>query len=94
MTDNLDGIDMELYSRVREIGKKMIVETLSKPTSYLRTINDFQVFDSLVKTVRDEFLQSQWKEIKERTRVRIYVADSSKTTKRNRTIKYIVFQRK
>lgn len=75
MTDNLDGIDMELYSRVREIGKKMIVETLSKPTSYLRKINDFQVFDSLVKTVRDESLQSQWKEIKERTRVRIYVAD-------------------
>lgn len=78
MADNLDGINMELYNKVREIGKKMIIETLSKPSIYLRTIDDYQVFDSLVKTVRDEQLLSQWKEIKERTRVRIYVADYRK----------------
>ena len=75
MQENLDGIDMALYDRVREIGRKMIIETLVKPTIYLRTINDYQVFDSLVKTVRDEQLQARWAEIRERTKTRIYVAD-------------------
>jgi len=75
MQRNLDGINMELYNRVRDIGRNMIVETLSKPAIYLRTINDYQVFDSLVKTVRDGQLQAQWNEIRERTKTRIYVAD-------------------
>lgn len=75
MQNKLDGINIELYNRVREIGRNMIIETLSNPTTYLRTVSDYQVFDSLVKTVRDEQLQTQWNNIRERTKVRIYVAD-------------------
>lgn len=75
MQKDFDGIDMALYERVRDIGRNMIIETLSKPRGYLRTINDYQVFDSLVKAVREVQLQRQWNEIRERTKVRIYVAD-------------------
>ena len=75
MQKDFDGIDMALYERVRDIGRNMIIETLSKPAIYLRTINDYQVFDSLVKTVRDEQLQTRWNEIRERTKTRIYVAN-------------------
>jgi hypothetical protein len=64
MQKDFDGIDMALYERVRDIGRNMIIETLSKPRVYLRTINDYQVFDSLVKAVREVQLQRQWNEIR------------------------------
>ena len=83
MQKNLDGINMELHDRVRHLGKHMICKTLSNPNIYLRTISDYQVFDSLVKAVNDEHLQSQWDEIRARTKVRIYVADYRRRARQN-----------